>query len=1284
MMKQFIALLVVLSSLLTACEAAGPLVVVPKTTSAPAIDGKLNDSVWQNAAQVSGFVIAGKGTLGRLPVTAQLLYDDRALYVGMTIPYDSKPALRGMQRPRDGAAWSDDAVEILLDPGPSGKDFHQIVVNYLGSLYDAKNNDTTWTADLQARTYVGDRGWTAEVAIVFASLGGAPKAGDRWGANFGSDALFAGPELSSWANTGGQYAEPSRFGTLVFGGDMAARIAPLALPTGIDWHTGLSVLSGHPATGQVDVVLKQGAAVVAETHQAVTTRSESPATVTLPVKLAMAGRHELDLQAVLNGTTLYSQHVEFKQAGALQLSAYNTAFGRQVDVALAASPALAATPDLTAEVTLLDPAGKTVGRPMSLRLAAGKAKVSLPLPAPVGKYSLLGVLRQGQQELSRTSESFDRLPTPAYFTTTAGLSDKVLSPFTPLQSAPGRFSCWGRTYDFAGGPFPATIKTHDAQVLAGPVRLVGSVGGQALTWKATPGKLQGATKTEATWLSGADAAGLKLDAKTLVEYDGCLTTDLKLDAGQGQTVDQLALEIPIKPEYARYIHSANATWVDSYSSGISGPGWKWERAFVPYVWLGDEWRGLAWFAETDEPFRLNDRTKSIQVLAEGKQVLLRINLIDHPVTLSGDLNWRFGLQATPVKAVPRRLPHLWHGAYYGMEDPAGGLGQRLSYPAQGNLNMRQGTIETIVTVNFDPAKVVEQKRNQTLMYLKAESGNTVVWFYDYSGQGLWFYVGLGAGYPQQYPIHITANKLGWKKGETHHLALTWGDKTRMYIDGKLAAESAPYQGWLQDPLDKVDLTFGSVSRDGSDWLLRDVSIASVPATAEELAVHAAALSREGKAYELPETSQTLLLDHLRKLDARKQLLPAAKLSSTGPVHGGQLKGPATMTELGLDLGTQVVGESLLDSLKAKGVEVVVYHSRWTEMFGQPTTIYGDRLRKLVKAVHAHDMKLIVYFGYGLANTTPQMKEYHDQWTVWPLIPWSGGQPEQTFDAGCNRGPIMEFLADGIEKLVHDYDIDGIYMDGTTEPFGCINYLHGCGYQRDGEWQKTYSVWRNREFMKRLYTIFHLNRKEPILDQHMSGNMIIPTLSFCDSYWDGEQFEGYKFGEQKALELLPLDSFRAEFMGKQWGLRAEFLNYEKRPFTMSEAMSFVLLHDMYVRATGTDQHLDLPATAWRIFDGFGTDKATWLPYWSQTAARPTPEGVYCSAYTRPDKGALLVISNLTGKPVRVRVNLDRKQLHLGPDVKQGTEQRTGQSLRLTGDTLRLQLGSMDYALVRLGK
>ncbi len=29
--------------------------------------------------------------------------------------------------------------------------------------------------------------------------------------------------------------------------------------------------------------------------------------------------------------------------------------------------------------------------------------------------------------------------------------------------------------------------------------------------------------------------------------------------------------------------------------------------------------------------------------------------------------------------------------------------------------------------------------------------------------------------------------------------------------------------------------------------------------------------------------------------------------------------------------------------------------------------------------------------------------------------------------------------------MQEYDIDGVYLDGTSEPWGCRNAHHGCGY-----------------------------------------------------------------------------------------------------------------------------------------------------------------------------------------------------------------------------------------------
>jgi Glycoside hydrolase 123, N-terminal domain len=318
-----------------------------------------------------------------------------------------------------------------------------------------------------------------------------------------------------------------------------------------------------------------------------------------------------------------------------------------------------------------------------------------------------------------------------------------------------------------------------------------------------------------------------------------------------------------------------------------------------------------------------------------------------------------------------------------------------------------------------------------------------------------------------------------------------------------------------------------------------------------------------------------------------------------------------------------------------------------------------------------------------------MKLYHDEWTVWPLIPWSNGQPEQTFDAGCNGSALPEFLLDGIDRLSTEYDIDGVYLDGTTEPFGCINHYHGCGYELDGQWHPTYPVWANREFIRRMVTIFHEKRKDPLIDVHMSANLTIPTLAFVDSYWDGEQFEGYLHGQKDPRGLLPLDSFRAEFMGRQFGLRPEFLVYEGRPFTTDEALSVTLLHNVLVRATGLSEKLEEISAIWKAQDAFGVEQAEFLPYWSNGDRLSTaPEGVYASAYRRDKMGLLLVVSNLGKMETEAVVSLRADKLRITDRPAEAFDAITKTPVAIKREgaawSLSVPLGPMAWKMIRVGQ
>lgn len=59
---------------------------------------------------------------------------------------------------------------------------------------------------------------------------------------------------------------------------------------------------------------------------------------------------------------------------------------------------------------------------------------------------------------------------------------------------------------------------------------------------------------------------------------------------------------------------------------------------------------------------------------------------------------------------------------------------------------------------------------------------------------------------------------------------------------------------------------------------------------------------------------------------------------------------------------------------------------------------------------------------------------------------------------CYNSEYADLFINGIEKLMDTYNIDGVYLDGTSRPNYCTNVNHGCGWYDDkGELQGTYTI-----------------------------------------------------------------------------------------------------------------------------------------------------------------------------------------------------------------------------------
>jgi hypothetical protein len=262
------------------------------------------------------------------------------------------------------------------------------------------------------------------------------------------------------------------------------------------------------------------------------------------------------------------------------------------------------------------------------------------------------------------------IPAMPWLGNSLGTERIVLPPWTPLALKENSIYCWGREYKFEKNGLPGSIVSAGKNLLAEPVRLIAKDStGQTFNWEEQTFAITRADSVAACGsgsMTGKTNLG-KIDFKTTIniEYDGLLLIDIALnDASKTlskQILEEIALEIPLNSEQAIYYHRNWMSGIlpEAKANGIVD-GWPFAP---PFIWLGDNDRGLFWFCETSvmwPNFRGND---AIQVLRRGAQVILRLNLLKKGQTLPDKWVWQCGIQGTPVKpmSVRRRQVDLNQG-----------------------------------------------------------------------------------------------------------------------------------------------------------------------------------------------------------------------------------------------------------------------------------------------------------------------------------------------------------------------------------------------------------------------------------------------------------------------------------------------------------------------------------------------------------------------------------------------------------------------------------------------
>ncbi|MBM4049290.1 MAG: hypothetical protein FJ279_29685, partial [Planctomycetes bacterium] len=595
----------------------------------------------------------------------------------------------------------------------------------------------------------------------------------------------------------------------------------------------------------------------------------------------------------------------------------------------------------------------------------------------------------------------------------------------------------------------------------------------------------------------------------------------------------------------------------------------------------------------------------------------------------------------------------------------------IEYPALGNLRGDRGTAEMWASLPFDsdpnrPKEEVRNTPNLHFFWLDVDPKTNCGLFWVGPSQTVRIWVRV-----DEKVLATLETPVAWKRGELHHVAFSWGDELRLYIDGELRASRA-CKGLMPKDLTNAALHVG---KGGAPMVVDEIRVSDVP-RAPELAKQPYAADEH-----------TLLLDHLdaeMKTGVEQRTQPAVAKGGPGRVMSSLGSVPAKFG-LGVPMSPDKGTYTYLDQLADYGVRTLCFHSHWSWM-GYPMPVPGQEqdLRDLVKACHAKGVQLLLYGSPLTADEAPEWELYHKDFLISPLM-WPYRYREgHVAPACCWQSPYRNLWLARQAKLIEDYGIDGYYLDGSEWPLWCQNQRHGCGYvRRDGKIGQTCNIFGTRDYMKRLYVLCKTRKPNAQINIHNSTVMVIPTLGWGTSSWDGEQLGSLSWDkggavekQEYALDVLPLDSFRAEFMGRQWGVPSETLCYE-RPYSTPQLLSITLLHNVLVRPNPT--HLPRLSALWRLYDRFGMKDASWHPYWRNADLfKTTADHLKVSAYHHPRNGLLLLVSNLSAKPATTQVDFDAAKLSLKPT--KARDPITNEPIALSGQQVRFDMEPFSYRYV----
>ncbi|MFA6931046.1 MAG: glycoside hydrolase domain-containing protein, partial [Lentisphaeria bacterium] len=662
-MRISIFLLLISGLFLAASEPA--LLRVPPVSIAPVIDGQETPGEWDQAGGSFGTLRLGSAFLSQRKAHFQIAYDQDYLYFRCRSELPPQPInLLSRVRENQGKIFLDDAVELLLLP-PGGQFVYQLLMNFnacsLGVKYPVSYGSVSheihqeWQPTVNVACGRLDKAWwLLELRLPLQDMGLDDVPWDRpWGLQMVRD--WQQPaEQSPW-NSSRMFCDPAQMGMLIM--DPQAPALNFSGP-GADYLNGTIDLrcqlfnsTGKPLTLQGSMILESDA---------------SPRHAEQDWLLAPNSKELFQLR--FKDTPHTTRHLQVK---IIDRNRNITLLQRQISWDPPKPPAwidpkenrmqeldfafypyhklLKATLQNATDTlfTLKNSAGIPYGA--SLKSSNGTAEWR-ELKLPPDTYTLEASAGE------RTQQREFQVRTFPWEHNEIGLDDSIIPPFRPLQLEQRQISALLTAYNVRNGFWDA-IYADQENILAAPIQLY--IDGEPLqeasfaVSRLTPHNIQ--------CTSTLRLPGLQVESHQDYDYDGMCKVRLRFRPETQLPLQKVWLEIPLRNEFVSLMHSVGNVMKKNPAMLLpEGEGLLWHSLMAsegrvgkinyrPYIWLGGIYRGLSWFAQSDQHLSLSPDLPAMEIRREKERLILRIFLVNIPTSWKTPFELVMGFQATPVK-----------------------------------------------------------------------------------------------------------------------------------------------------------------------------------------------------------------------------------------------------------------------------------------------------------------------------------------------------------------------------------------------------------------------------------------------------------------------------------------------------------------------------------------------------------------------------------------------------------------------------------------------------------